>query len=240
MISILQQLDKLADFLHTDKRTLANFYDDLCNDTSFLSDINAKVKNVPQFNGKQFEHIDELRVYRCLLYLLVRYLKCNTVVETGVLHGFGTAFILLALKHNNWGKLISVDLPGIPGTYSDQGTAPLPPGMDPGWLIPDDLKARHVMHFGTSMDLLPEIFQGLDSSFEMYLHDSDHSYVNMMYEMSLAWMNLSEGGLIVCDNVEYNPAFEHLAQGLNAPSITVSTFEAPDTPWRHGILSKSI
>ena len=44
------------------------------------------------------------------IYLLVRSLKPETVVETGVCYGASSAYILQALKDNGRGVLYSIDL----------------------------------------------------------------------------------------------------------------------------------
>ncbi len=45
------------------------------------------------------------------LYAIVRSLKPETVLETGVASGLASAYILLALRQNKKGKLYSIDLP---------------------------------------------------------------------------------------------------------------------------------
>ena len=52
-----------------------------------------------------------------LNYYLIRKLKPEIIVETGVWHGISTAYILLALKANSSGKLFSIDLPA----YMEEG-----------------------------------------------------------------------------------------------------------------------
>jgi len=240
MKRIVEYLDTLASYLGTNKQSLLTFYEELCHDTSFLKAINANVKDVPQFEGKQFEHVDELHAYRCMLYVLVRHLECEIIVETGVLHGFSSAFILLGLQHNGFGQLLSVDLPGIAGVYKDQATAPLPPGKQPGWLIPDKIKTNQTLYLGTSVELLPVIFRDLKQPIDMFLHDSEHTYVNMMFEMSLAYPHLRNGGILICDNAEYNSAFEHFSQGMGSLPIVVYSYDTPTRVWKHGILKKPV
>lgn len=83
------------------------------------------------------------------LYRLLRELKPMVSVETGVCNGVSTAFLLLALERNGTGELHSIDLPEVageeyePGTFWDgKGGAVIPPGRDPGWMVPEDLRSR--------------------------------------------------------------------------------------------------
>ena len=46
-----------------------------------------------------------------LIYVLIRHLKPNRVLETGVYYGGNSAFALLALARNQGGKMISIDYP---------------------------------------------------------------------------------------------------------------------------------
>ncbi len=83
------------------------------------------------------------------LYAVLRHVRPQTAVETGVANGFSTAFSLLALQQNGEGHLHSVDLPREvgrdyePGTFFEgEGRAGIPSGSEPGWLIPPELKER--------------------------------------------------------------------------------------------------
>lgn len=48
-----------------------------------------------------------------VLYLTVRLIKPETIVETGVSSGSSSAYILRALYDNQKGKLYSIDLPPV-------------------------------------------------------------------------------------------------------------------------------
>jgi hypothetical protein len=47
----------------------------------------------------------------CAIWCLIRHLRAERIVETGVAHGFTSRFILEALESNRAGHLWSVDLP---------------------------------------------------------------------------------------------------------------------------------
>lgn len=48
----------------------------------------------------------------------------------------------------------------------------------------------------------------IQDSPDIFIHDSEHSYQNMMFEFSWAANNVRPGGLILSDDVSWNDAFE--------------------------------
>lgn len=150
------------------------------------------------------------------LYSIVRENKPTVVVETGVCNGVSTAFVLKALEENGQGKLYSIDLPEYEDEEDDlwegKGTAVVPKGKEPGWVVPENLRERWELTIGDSNYRLPELLEEMQS-LDMFIHDSEHSYQTMMLEMSLAWRTLGEEGIMVIDDFYLNEAFDHFAQG---------------------------
>ena len=216
-----------------------SFYNDLQESHQFLADINRTILTVSEFAGVQFRNASDLRLYRCLLYLFTRTFIPQVFVETGVLNGFSSAFILLAMEHNRAGTLYSVDLPPLDERIRSQGTGPLPQGQSPGWVIPDNLRSRHQLSLGDARILLPQILHR-HAPLDAFLHDSDHSYQHMMFEMSLAWSGLRPGGWLLCDNVEQNDAFFDFVRGVGASSFVAASFDSPERTWKHGLARKRI
>ena len=231
-------LPELAATLDTPVEDLERYYAELQSSVDFLEDLNKAVSDVPEFPGVRFESVDELRLYRCLLYVLTRVVRPNVFVETGTLNGFSSAFIHLALHHNEKGTLHSIDLPPIDPRIIDQGTSPLPVGKGPGWAIPENLRDRHELHIGPAEVLLPDLFRNIGSP-DVFLHDSDHSYTHMTFELAFAWINVRPGGWTVCDNVEANRSFEDFVQGSGAKSLILATFDSPERIWKHGMMQRS-
>ena len=216
---------------------LHTYYDELQESHAFLAAINRVILEVPEFEGIQFRNVSELRLYRSLLYLLTRAFCPEVFVETGVLNGFSSAFVLLAMQHNSAGTLHSIDLPPVDERIRMQGTGPLPHGKAPGWAIPDGLRTRHRLSLGDARVLLPQILER-QGSIDVFLHDSDHSYEHMMLEMALAWPCLRQGGWLLCDNVEQNRAFSDFVCGVNAISSVAASFDSPERTWKHGMARK--
>jgi predicted O-methyltransferase YrrM len=151
------------------------------------------------------------------LYALLRTVKPEVVVETGVANGFSTAFSLLALQANGTGHLHSIDLPRVvgreyePGTfYEGEGRAGIPSGSEPGWLIPQELKERWTLILGRSQDKLPPVLERV-GSVDVFMHDSEHSFDCMWFEFNAAWPALRAGGILVSDDVNSTEAFGRFA-----------------------------
>ncbi len=148
-----------------------------------------------------------------LLYFLVRKIKPNTVVETGVAAGESTGYILKALHDNKKGKLYSIDLPFQWYIYGNHKLHldSLPSGKMPGYLIPENLKKNWQLILGNTYEKLPELMKTL-KRISIFLHDSEHSDKAMMFEYKQAWPNISSGGLLLSDDISYTKAFEKFAK----------------------------
>jgi predicted O-methyltransferase YrrM len=138
-----------------------------------------------------------------LVYEVARSMRPDTIVETGVATGITSAHLLAALEDNRHGVLHSIDLP--PTDMIAAGHV--------GAAIPSDLRHRWAYHWGASRRLLPKLLDEAKGRL-MFVHDSDHSYANMAWEIRNAWQAMGSGGVIVCDDVHLNSAFPDVANGL--------------------------
>jgi predicted O-methyltransferase YrrM len=151
------------------------------------------------------------------LYAVLRSVRPEVAVETGVANGFSTAFSLLALQANGQGRLHSIDLPREVGReydagtfYEGEGKAGIPPGSEPGWLIPPELRERWTLILGRSQEALPPLLDRL-GPIDSFMHDSEHSFDCMWFEFNAAWPHLRPGGLLVSDDVNSTEAFSRFA-----------------------------
>jgi hypothetical protein len=167
-------------------------------------------------------------------YALVRKLRPQVVVETGVCHGVSTLFVLLALQQNESGQLYSIDFPFRADdsleefrekTFAGYGGAAIPADKDPGWILPSSVKSRWELILGKSQRELPKLLPQL-SRFGLFIHDSEHSHPCMMLEFELAYEWLDEGGVALSDDISWNEAFQ--------------TFTDVRAPNRHGLLSTNV
>jgi hypothetical protein len=152
------------------------------------------------------------------LYAVMRHLRPEVAVETGVANGFSTAFSLLALARNGSGHLHSVDLPREVGRdydagtfYEGEGRAGIPSGSEPGWLIPQGLRDRWTLVLGRTQDELPPLLERL-GTVDSFMHDSEHSFECMWFEFNEAWPSLRDGGVLLSDDVNSTAAFPRFAE----------------------------
>lgn len=154
-----------------------------------------------------------------LVYLAVRALRPETVVETGTFGGILSTFILRGLEDNGVGRLYSLDL------AADEPIAraidiALPPGRQPGWLIPDGLLSRFELVLGDARETLPPLLADL-GQIDLFVYDSLQTFRHMTFEYSSAWSALSPGGLLCSNNAFVTPAFWWFTHRHNAPFLFV-------------------
>lgn len=150
------------------------------NESNFLQHINTCIGQTKGIGGS-------MDVEQCLLlYALVRALRPEIVIETGVANGVSSSFILKALDRNDRGHLYSIDLPCREGIS-------VPFGKHLGWIIPDELRYRWRLLLGESTKVLPRLLNSL-KYVDIFLHDSRHLYKTMMKEYSIVWPFLRNGG----------------------------------------------
>jgi len=151
-----------------------------------------------------------------VLYLLVRLLKPEVVVETGVAAGISSCFILQAEEDNRTGRLYSIDLHS-PGHRLEDGlTYHMPQGRQSGWVIPDNLKYRLHLILGDARETLPPLLDQL-SSIDIFLHDSLHTFKHQKWEYETAYPFVNKGGLLLSHDI--GKAFLEFCGKHGAPYI---------------------
>lgn len=114
----------------------------------------------------------------------------STIVETGVGRGVTSYYILRALEKNGKGHLYSIELP------------PLKFGarQDVGRLVPSSLRSRWSLIFGPGVSEMKKL-RGNLKEIDIFVHDSNHTYLNQLaeYKIALAW--LKRGGILISDDV---------------------------------------
>jgi predicted O-methyltransferase YrrM len=171
------------------------------------------------------------------LYDLVRDAKPDRVVETGVCNGLSTTVILRGLECNGRGRLWSLDLPEYAGLptgehWEGKGGSVIPPGFEPGWLVPASLRHRWHLAIGRSQERLEEVFAEADPV-DLFVHDSEHSYECMTFELSLARRHVQPGGWIVADDVGRTTAFAEQTVGLQTVAMghSMAAARVPPAAW---------
>lgn len=162
-------------------------------------------------------------VQLALVYVIVRLMRPCTVVELGVASGSSTAFILLGMFHNNYGRLHSIDLPGGDADWVRQVEGSrvgfrsalevdnsVPAGKDIGWGVPVHLRDRWSLRLGDTKVELKPLLDAIPTV-DMALHDSDHSKAAIIQEGSDIWQHLKQGGVLLVDDVDLSDGFDILS-----------------------------
>lgn len=142
-----------------------------------------------------------------VLYGIVRALKPERTIETGVASGVSTTFLSAALIDNGAGELWSLELPHEEAStrFAKYG-AKYEPDRGPGWAIPEDIRAhmadRHHLVLEDVATALPRLLREL-REIDLFIHDDLHTPAHMLWEMRLVWPHLRSGGVLLCDDAEW-------------------------------------
>lgn len=175
-------------------------YNDLNNNSSAWNELIKKLSLYPNNYGLQ------MTKESAALYLLIRLIKPDRVIETGVSAGVSSTYILYALHDNDKGELHSIDLP------PDN----LPAGKRCGWAVPESMLSRWNLHIGNSKDLLEPLLDSLQK-IDCFIHDSLHTYDHMIWEFRTAWKYLRPQGLLLAHDVGRNKAFSDFMKEKGVP-----------------------
>ena len=235
----LQQLGNWLGYSEVEK-----FVDELASNIELKTSIEAAVKDVDFFLTKKWDGVLRFGLYRAAQYALVRVIGASTFVETGVLHGLTSAFVLNALSQNDSGRLISIDLPstfegGVANRDGFEDT--LPPGLPPGWVVSDDLRKFWSLRIGSSRELLPTVCREA-GSIDIFLHDSEHTLSTMTFEFETVWPYIRNDGLLIADNIDCNTSFFDFCRRVNrVPYIAPADpdhIKPPASGIRFGVIKK--
>ncbi len=176
----------VSEALGLDVETVEECFAEIEGDASFVAELQERYRG----GRREWANTFDLGRFK-ILYALVRLSKAKSVLETGVHDGLSTALLLRALERNGHGSLTSIDLPG----------TDLPLGAEPGWLVPERLKARWTLLLGDSRRLLGPA-AGEAAPLDLFIHDSDHSRAHREFEFRTVRPCMAPSGLIVSDDDE--------------------------------------
>lgn len=224
---IFEPIDFVFQITREEKTRIKKYLDEIREDREFNDYIwkryNAFEKELVE-GEKDNTAGGASREMAMILYAVIRLLKPENVLETGVANGISSAYILEALRKNQKGKLISIDLPyevdkDYPADYmAKEGKTFIPQNKASGWLIPEELKNRWQLILGRSSEKLPEVLEQI-LSVDVFLHDSEHSYRNMLWEYETVWPFLREKGLLLSHDVNWNKAFDDFCTKIGRKGI---------------------
>ena len=183
---------------------IRQFIDEPAHTPEFLRHVSECEK---AFRTNSIESADLYAKKVLIQYAIVRALRPETIVETGVANGVSSAHVLLALHKNRQGTLHSIEIGD--STY-------LPTGRKPGWVVPDWLRGRWKFHLGDARQILHPLARELPP-LDLFTHDSLHTYEHMKFEFEQAFPLLRPGGILIADDALWNEAFWDFARAKMVP-----------------------
>jgi hypothetical protein len=197
----------ISNAINIDEEELWKYHEEFISDDQFHTAIEKKLHSTS-------ERPNELPEYgwREFLFIVVRAVKPNIMIETGSFDGLSTAIILLAMVKNNKGTLFTIDLPN-PRLPSDIKA-------DPAWIVPDYLRNRLQLKIGKSSEHLESIITEV-GEVDLFYHDSWHTYENLMFEYQTVWSALSINGLLMSEYLPdlNNAVKDFIKDKTNKPTI---------------------
>jgi predicted O-methyltransferase YrrM len=161
-------------------------------------------------------------------WCLVRHLRPEVVIETGVARGLTTSVVLEGLEANGDGRLWSVDVP--PLIRDDLAD-------ETGAAVEAHRRRRWTLLRGSSRRMLPGLVDGLrPAPVDLFLHDSLHTTRNVRFELERVWPALAPGGVVLADDIQLNRAFGAFTR--QHPEADALVFEADDGRALFGCLRK--
>ena len=162
-------------------------------------------KNLEKDAAKKIKHLNISMGgggHYFLLYYLIRKLKPNVVVETGVALGFSSKAILEAINVNELGKLYSSDFPYIALHNSKRYI---------GYLVDDNLKSNWQLFIKGDAKNLTSICN-LISTIDLFHYDSDKSYLGRYFTLKKIKNKLHMNSVIVMDDIQDNLFFKSFVE----------------------------
>jgi predicted O-methyltransferase YrrM len=130
-----------------------------------------------------------------MLWVLVRHRRPAVVVETGVARGVTSAFILDAMRRNDYGHLWSIDLPPLTAEW----------GKQTGMAVAPTVRDRWTYVRGAARRKLPKVLSA-SGPVDIFVHDGLHTTENVLFEIRTVWPCLTSSGIVVADDADHNCA----------------------------------
>lgn len=191
-------INNLAKILNVDKKNISQLINEF-NESGLIGYLDEKLGIMKGNPTGALLNPAGMRI----LYCVVRLSKPKIMIETGVSSGSSTSIILQAMQKNKVGKLVSIDL----NPSSKESDEWIPETRESGWVIPNELRSRWELHNGKSSDLLKPVLDKFNE-IDIFFHDSDHSYENMLFEFETSFPKIKKDVIILSDNASnLNSAF---------------------------------
>lgn len=232
----IYNLQKCETYLSIKKGSLIKYLIEIEKDKMFVKEISKQINFIRKnynykkgiFRNTKITNVHEFSFLRLLIYCLVRFYKPSKILETGVYYGGNTIFLLKALYKNNKGKLTSIDLPDkeIKKKFrknvekyrhpSVLNTEDYNEDLFPGFIIPKKYQYRYELRLKEATSEINK----LKGQYNIYIHDSDHSFKYLLNEINAAEKKMNKKGIIIVDDIDWSNAFySHVCKKKYYPMI---------------------
>jgi hypothetical protein len=204
-----------------------------CPDVELVTEIWSVISDELRSRGISFgrftygEYSDADLFFARAVWCSVTHLRAEVVVETGVAHGVTSRVILEALSRMAKGHLWSIDQPHLfdPTLRVQTGAA-----------VPEALRSRWTYVEGSSRSRLPAVLRSV-GHVDVFIHDSLHTARNTSYEMSRAFPVLTQGGVMIIDDISMHQGFRSFLR--SGPDVADIVCRSADGLGLFGIAQKA-
>jgi hypothetical protein len=143
-----------------------------------------------------------------VLYGIVRAMRPEYVIETGVAAGVSNSFINAALIDNGCGTLYSIELPPAQSGAGmhDDGSVYAWPQTGVGWAVPPEIRdaigPRNAIILEDVRTALPKVLRSLPGV-DLFFHDDLHTPDHMLWEYDTVWPHLRSNGVLLSDDSNF-------------------------------------
>ena len=164
-----------------------------------------------EIESSSFEKLNKIEYdlggggYYHLLYFVTRFIKPNTIVETGVAAGYSSLSFLKALEKNNNGRLYSSDLPYFRLNDPEQYV---------GIIVDKKYKNRWELYLdGDELNL--EKITSKINKIDLFHYDSDKSYSGREFAINKVSILMDDSSIIIMDDIQDNSFFHDYVNKIN-------------------------
>lgn len=142
-----------------------------------------------------------------LIYFITRYLKPETILETGVAAGYSSHAFLSALRKNKEQNQIASELYSSDFPYFRLDE----PEKYIGILVPEELQEDWHLFIDGDAKNLPQILNKVEKV-DLFHYDSDKRYAGRKKAMELVSPKLAQDAIVIMDDIDDNAFFMELCQ----------------------------
>jgi predicted O-methyltransferase YrrM len=195
-------IDAVADATKTERSRIRTYYNEATGPVAELYDrrLRETITDGPgtRIRRKAVGFENWVGLDRLAWYCLLRAESPSTVVETGVKWGEGSLFALEAVRRNDHGELVSIDI----GRDAMPSAHPWRTHHDEvGFFVPDDLRDRWRLIKGDAIEELHER-GGSFAPVDVFYHDSKHTYEFIWDELQAVRPHMADNGLVACEDID--------------------------------------